>query len=1514
MTDSLEIKLSDSLLPLTTVYTVGDYSQQNPISTMFDIGAQSSFILSSLADKLHLPTVQDHIPLILKGFTGEERYKTRTVRMTFVLNSKNVFLTCLCVPQIKIQFAIPYLNDLLISLNKNNVELAFLPFYEPNLNSVQNISLLIGAKDWDLIFSLPRKLIGNKKGKQSAFYLSDDKIIPIGSIELFLSNYEYEARIIDNSWHSKPNMDVSLAVIQSKIECKSSMDDSINCMVSESPPRDIFIENIESPVMYNYNSFTSQNVMLDSIPDSLLINSLATIAELEDDLDSIDLATHIELNRKYGELLNINQSTPEDEEIISQSEITNFILSESYQDSENRHIMAIPWISRFKNRLKSNEGLAKQVLKSILKKYSKQPDLLLKTDEVFKKQLGTNIIELVPNLDEYKQDYPNYSFLSHFPLFKDDRLTTKVRIIYMANLAEKNKDGSIGLSINNAIHPGFCYNSKIATAFCFNRFDKYLLCYDISKAFHQMGITLENSSKFLFYWFRNISQGDYTKVVYRFCRVPFGVSCSPYLLVCCLFKFLIQNRSLKSLSDEDNEKQMALRTRIFHGSYVDNVSLGCNSLSELKYAHDESVSIFKDNQFPLQQFVCNHIEYQHELDKIHEETATENVKVLGMIWNRLNDTFQAPSYSMELNVKSKRDVLREINRNFDLMGTNIPLLNRAKLFLRELQGDSKLTWDTSLNENRLQEWRNIVRQFNEYESVVVSRSMGDRTDSYELCVFCDASKDFIGCVLYMKNLNNGQISFLLAKNQLLDRIQRSRSTPVLEFTALEFAVRKTLSLYEELTTALVPVKIKNIRLFSDSTIALGWLSKSENLLDKMNKRSVYINNRINNIVHLCSKIHCIFCTHVGTEFNSADYVTRKLSPKRLAKTNFISGPILIKSNLNSLIWVEVPNPNVDNDPTLPRFSVNEVIVTEERSHSVSDLINLNKFSSFNRAIRTLVLVRRFCNRLKAKLLMNDPVKYSHLSVDSTIEKYARCERDLILEDQEKEFPEVFEYFRSKHRLKIPPLIAQLNLVIDNEDLLLKVKSKMGKLLSSKVYKFPLLLSKSSHLMKALVWDLHFKFNHSGLYYILNQLRRKYFILRAFSSVKKILLTCSHCRRFNSRPIKVNTNDYRSFMVNPKQQIFATTYIDYAGPYMTRIGDVKQKTYVVLFKCFWSKTINIQLTHSADAKGFLLAFQNQIYEYGIPQIVHSDAGTNFAAGFSWLRDVVDTVEVKDYFDQLGIRTPTFDQLPRGSLNRGLPGFIESSIKIVKRLIQGAIRNNVLEFEQFSSLMKQCVCYSNKRPITCLAGLRDQNVNNSFNVLTPEILKFGYETCVLEVNVPQHDLDTWVDKDLIDPRIAYANVNELLKVKDRIRDGYYSEFLYALIDDATRIRDKYLPIKHQILSVGDIVLIRDPYVKSSAYPMAVVTCITKNSLQEVTKAVVMKANGSKLSRDVSDLILLIKARTSENDKSLGCNELEFQDNSSTALVQNLHDSINFSTDVRQRRLAAIKCDKALRKYYS
>ena len=79
--------------------------------------------------------------------------------------------------------------------------------------------------------------------------------------------------------------------------------------------------------------------------------------------------------------------------------------------------------------------------------------------------------------------------------------------------------------------------------------------------------------------------------VYRFCCVPFGIVCSPFLLEGTL-KFHLQNEG------------SAVAQRIVN-VYVDNVFIGTDSAKEAYQIYEEARNIFKKASMNLRQWTSN---------------------------------------------------------------------------------------------------------------------------------------------------------------------------------------------------------------------------------------------------------------------------------------------------------------------------------------------------------------------------------------------------------------------------------------------------------------------------------------------------------------------------------------------------------------------------------------------------------------------------------------------------------------------------------------------------------------------------------------------------------------------------------------------------------------------------------------------------------------------------------------------------------------------------------------------
>ncbi|XP_066958828.1 uncharacterized protein [Macrobrachium rosenbergii] len=214
-------------------------------------------------------------------------------------------------------------------------------------------------------------------------------------------------------------------------------------------------------------------------------------------------------------------------------------------------------------------------------------------------------------------------------------------------------------------------------------------------------------------------------------------------------------------------------------------------------------------------------------------------------------------------------------------------------------------------------------------------------------------------------------------------------------------------------------------------------------------------------------------------------------------------------------------------------------------------------------------------------------------------------------------------------------------------------------------------------------------------------------------------------------------------------------------------------------------------------------------------------------------------------------------------------VESCVKLTKRLVYGAIRNDVLDFRDFEYIICQTVHMVNRRPIAFKEVLRDDSGDVIPDPITPEILIHGYD--LLSINIipelqafPDIDLE-WLPRH--DPvQLIQDSYHKLRKVRTRLIEVYNNEFLSNLVTKAVNVKNRYKPVSHKSLQIGDIVLIKETHTKPTNYPMAIVKEITTNVNGEVTGALVFKGKTKELvKRHSSTLIpLLMVNELSEHSK--------------------------------------------------
>jgi hypothetical protein len=239
-------------------------------------------------------------------------------------------------------------------------------------------------------------------------------------------------------------------------------------------------------------------------------------------------------------------------------------------------------------------------------------------------------VERITNLEQYLEENPNYSFLAHMPVIRAHKESTKCRMVFLSNLADKNESSAI--SHNQAMHSGPSVNQKLTTSMMMLRFDPKLLCFDLRKAFLQIALGELDQSRLLFLWYANPAKNDFSLVTYKSVRLPFGLGPSPTILMIALFKILVVD------AENDPVKLKNLKQLIYSLIYMDNGAITSETSEELLWAYDQLNDIFNPYCFELQQFISNDKVVSQKFETTESDPDAE---LFGMIWNKDNDTFRS---------------------------------------------------------------------------------------------------------------------------------------------------------------------------------------------------------------------------------------------------------------------------------------------------------------------------------------------------------------------------------------------------------------------------------------------------------------------------------------------------------------------------------------------------------------------------------------------------------------------------------------------------------------------------------------------------------------------------------------------------------------------------------------------------------------------------------------------------------------------------------------------------------
>ncbi|GFW87611.1 DUF1758 domain-containing protein [Trichonephila clavipes] len=221
---------------------------------------------------------------------------------------------------------------------------------------------------------------------------------------------------------------------------------------------------------------------------------------------------------------NEDRSFAEPVDFLFVDKITEFTPSSSLDISK----VEIPkFLTKSYNELSDNHPLAKQRFQNSWRRFGHDSELYQQYREIIRDYTDKGIIEEVKTkITDNKLKRP-VCYLPHQAVRKDGRLTSKTRIVFDAGSHQNNE-----LSLNDCLWPGINLNPNLLDILINFRLNAIAFCSDIKQAFLQICLADEHKDGVRFLW-----SDDEPCVhkrpklqVYRFNRVNFGVSSSPFLL------------------------------------------------------------------------------------------------------------------------------------------------------------------------------------------------------------------------------------------------------------------------------------------------------------------------------------------------------------------------------------------------------------------------------------------------------------------------------------------------------------------------------------------------------------------------------------------------------------------------------------------------------------------------------------------------------------------------------------------------------------------------------------------------------------------------------------------------------------------------------------------------------------------------------------------------------------------------------------------------------------------------
>ena len=726
--------------------------------------------------------------------------------------------------------------------------------------------------------------------------------------------------------------------------------------------------------------------------------------------------------------------------------------------------------------------------------------------------------------------------------------------------------------------------------------------------------------------------------------------------------------------------------------YVDDLLGGADSEEEALDLYRNLRQILGKGGFNLRKWRSSSAKVLANIpDELLEALPTQDLvdkhsarypKALGVAWDSRSDTMAT---HIELPVgysSTKRGVVSDIARTFDVLGWLSPAILPMKLLYRELW-KQKIGWDEEEPDEIKAEHKKWREELPLLAEIQLPRCYYSKRHhlTVELHGFSDASQEAYSAVVYLRaTYRNSPPTCRLV-------VAKTRVAPLKQLTnpRLELCGATLLSKLLDSTRQTLDMPLDATHAWCDSTIVLAWLDGSPR------RYQTYVGNRISTVTSL---ILPTAWKHVPTKVNPTDCASRGMGAEEL-KTHSIwwHGPS----------WLHHQPVLIPKQPHKSELrELQDIEAKPSVCHVVQAALAIwleSRYSSYRTLLHVTAWVIRFANNFLAPIKLKPFICREHLTVPDIV----AAETFLCKASQRRTFPAELHCLKAHPPQHIPSTSHLLVLhPVMSQDGLLHVGGCLARASIPLEQRCPIILSAKDIFTKLLFQFYHRQLHHCGPTLLLSHAGGKHHVVGARKLSRTVCKQCMPCRKAATRVEEQLMGQLPPDRVNPSPP-FSTTGIDAAGPFTLKKGHTRRpvlvKAYLILFVCFSTKAVHIEVVSDLTTEAFLAALKRFTSRRGVPAHIHTDNGSNFVGAKNDLQQFYHLLSSGETKNAVQAYFLTYELQWHNIPERAphFSGLWEAAVKAAKFHLKRVVGEQKLTYEEMATVSTQVEACLNSRPL-------------------------------------------------------------------------------------------------------------------------------------------------------------------------------------------------------------------------